>query len=139
MQILRMLKEFCFQSYDFQQPTCTSFVGLFIAQFAQLLCGISRLINLKRTTLKQYKRGHNESYLVAHVTCFICCWTGGPIDKHRDLLSHNFFKCILPSTSCLHNLLPLPRETCITQCSKNPGTNSLSFSDVSTGQVNNTG
>ena len=32
------------------------------------------------------------------------------LDKRRDLLSHNLFKFILPSTSCLHNLLPPPRD-----------------------------
>jgi len=32
------------------------------------------------------------------------------LDKCRDLLSHYFFKSILPSTSSLHNLLPPPRD-----------------------------
>jgi len=32
------------------------------------------------------------------------------MEDRMDLLSHNFFKCILPSTSCLHNLLPPPRD-----------------------------
>jgi len=32
------------------------------------------------------------------------------LDTRRHLLSHNFFKSILLSTSCLHSLLPLPRD-----------------------------
>jgi len=32
------------------------------------------------------------------------------LDSRRDLLSHNFFKSILLSTSCLHSLLPPPRD-----------------------------
>ena len=32
------------------------------------------------------------------------------LESHRDLLSHNFFKSILLSTSCLHSLLPPPRD-----------------------------
>jgi len=32
------------------------------------------------------------------------------LDNCKDLLSHNFFKSILPSTSSLHSLLPPPRD-----------------------------
>jgi len=32
------------------------------------------------------------------------------LESRRDLLSHNFFKSILLSTSCLHSLLPPPHN-----------------------------
>ena len=32
------------------------------------------------------------------------------LESRRDLLSHNFVKSILLSTSCLHSLLPPPRD-----------------------------
>jgi len=42
------------------------------------------------------------------------------LDKRRDLLSHNFFKSILPSTSYLHNLLLPPRDPELLSCLRTP-------------------
>jgi len=39
------------------------------------------------------------------------------LNKRRDLLSHNFFKSILLSISCLHSLLPPPRDPELTTVS----------------------
>jgi len=42
------------------------------------------------------------------VTCALFVAGLEDLDNRRDLLSHNFFKSILQSTSCLHSLLPPP-------------------------------
>jgi len=57
---------------------------------APAVCGITRLINPKRTRLKQYKRGQYKSYSVAHVTCLIlviCCWTGGTRESQGSTIT----------------------------------------------------
>jgi len=49
------------------------------------------------STAHHHHRNHSSALFVAGLA---------DLNKPRDSLSHNFFKSILPSTSCLHNLLP---------------------------------
>ena len=77
-----------------------------------LLFGIIRLINPKRTRLRQYKRGQYESYTVVHMTCLtlvvyillaLRTWINAGVYCRTSSLN-------LQPTSCLHNLLPPPRD-----------------------------
>ena len=71
------------------------------------------------TALRLFKMQNMLNYVLAYVhklmdrKCIFCLngrQAQKTSEKRRDLLSHNFFKSILPSTSCLHNLLPPLRD-----------------------------
>jgi len=71
----------------------------------------------RKNQIEAIQKGQYERIiLVAHVTCLILnalfVAELDDLESRRDLLSHNFVKSILLSTSCLHShsLLPPPRD-----------------------------
>ena len=100
--------------FHYEGPQCPAYRTEFF--WCMIRSNFSRTLfwTPPRTRLRQYKRGQYESYTVVHVTCLTLVvyillasrtWINAGVYCHTSS-----YKSILQPTSCLHNLLPPPRD-----------------------------